>query len=163
MPLEASDQNQITVILILATVLFIVASALPQKVATIALLILVPYQSIETRFGTSSVVLAFVIFIAFLLKGESVRLPMLPQILFLFLWYLISMSQEALAGLCVEDIRSSGPFLWRRNMTSKTGTGNLGTIRTSVVSLLSSSTTNRAGSGCISIAWACERFLTHWS
>ncbi|MGI9234002.1 MAG: O-antigen ligase family protein [Woeseiaceae bacterium] len=92
MPIEASDQNQITVILILATLLFVVASALPQKVATIALLVLVPYQSIETRFGTSSVVLAFVIFIAFLLKGEQVRLPMLPQILFLFLWYLISMS-----------------------------------------------------------------------
>lgn len=92
MPIDASDQNQITVILILATLLFIVASALPQKVATTALLILVPYQLIETRFGTSSVVLAFVVFFAFLLKGEHVRLPMLPQILFLFLWYLVSMS-----------------------------------------------------------------------
>lgn len=92
MPIEASDQNQITVILILAIVLFIAASALPQKVATITLMILVPFQSIETRFGTSSVVLAFVVFIALLLKGERVRLPALPQILFLLLWYLISMS-----------------------------------------------------------------------
>jgi len=89
---DASDLNQLTVILILATVLFIITSALPQKIGTIVLLILLPIQVIETRFGTSSVVIAYVVFIALLLRKEPVRLPMLPHILFLLLWYLISMS-----------------------------------------------------------------------
>ena len=89
---DASIQNQLTTILILAIVLFVLASALPQKAATTALLILFPYQTIDTRFGSSSVVLAFVVFLAFLLKGDRVRLPMLGRILFLLLWYLVSMS-----------------------------------------------------------------------
>ena len=66
MPLDAYDLNQLSVILILAILLFIVASALPQKVATTALLVILPFQTIETRFGTSSVVLAYVLFIALL-------------------------------------------------------------------------------------------------
>jgi hypothetical protein len=92
MPLDAAAQNQITIILVLAILLFIAASALPQRVATTALLILVPYQTIETRFGSSSVVLAFVVFIALLLRGERVRLPMLPHILLLLVWYSVSMA-----------------------------------------------------------------------
>jgi O-antigen ligase len=90
--MDASDFNQLTVILILATLLFIIASALPQKVATTVLLVLIPIQVIETRFGTSSVALAYVVFIAMLLRKEPVRLPMLPQIAFLLLWYLVATS-----------------------------------------------------------------------
>jgi hypothetical protein len=93
MLLDASEQNQITVILILATILFIAASALPQKVAATAMMVLAPVQFIDTRFGSSSVVLAYVVFIALLLRRDSVRLPLLPQFLFLLLWYLVSMSQ----------------------------------------------------------------------
>jgi len=92
MPIEASDQNQITAILILATLLFVVASSLPQKVAGTLILMLVPFQAVETRFGTSGVVLAYVVFIALLLRKEPVRLPMLPHFLFLLLWYLVCMS-----------------------------------------------------------------------
>jgi O-antigen ligase len=92
MPLDASAQNQLTVILILATLLFIAASALPQKIGSIALLLLAPFQTIDTRFGTSSVVLAYVIFIALVLRKEELRLPLLPQVMFLLLWYLVSMS-----------------------------------------------------------------------
>lgn len=92
MLLEASEQNQLTVILTLATILFIVASALPQNVAGTILLLLVPFQSVQTRFGTSSVVLAFIVFIALILRKKPVRLPMLPHFLFLLLWYLVTMS-----------------------------------------------------------------------
>ena len=92
MPLDASDQNQLTVILILGTLIFIIASALPQRVGTIALLLLVPFQAVEIQFGTSSIVLAYVVFIAMILRKEPVRLPMLPHFLFLLLWYLVSMS-----------------------------------------------------------------------
>ena len=92
MLLDASHQGQLTAILILATILFIVASALPQKIAGTLLLLLVPFQAVETRFGTSGVVLAYVVFIAMLLRKEPVRLPMLPHFIFLLLWYLVSMS-----------------------------------------------------------------------
>ncbi len=92
MPLDASDQNQLAGILILAILLFIVASALPQKVGGTVLFLLVPFQAVETQFGTSSVVLAYVVFIALVLRREPVRLPMLPHFLFFLLWALISMS-----------------------------------------------------------------------
>ena len=92
MPLGPSELNQLTVILTLAILLFIVAMASPPKVAATVLLLLVPYQAIETRFGSSSVVLAYVVFIALLLRKERVQLPMLPHFLFLILWCLVSMS-----------------------------------------------------------------------
>ena len=95
MLLDPSEQNQLIVIFSLAVILFIIASALPARVSTVALLLLVPYQTIETRFGSSSMVLAFVVFIALILKRERVQLPMLPQFAFLLLWYLISMSMMA--------------------------------------------------------------------
>jgi len=90
--LSASELNQLTLILLLATILFVLASALPQKVATSVLLMIAPFQLIDTRFGTSSIVLAYVVFIAALLRKERMQLPMLPHFLFLLLWYMISMS-----------------------------------------------------------------------
>src|SRR5690606_5010878 len=60
--------------------------------ATTALLLLLPFQLIDTRFGTSSVVLAYVVFLAALLRKEQMQLPMLPHFLFLLLWYLVSTS-----------------------------------------------------------------------
>lgn len=95
MPLDASEQNQLIVILTLAVVLFIIASALPQRIGASLLLLLAPYQAIETRFGTSSVVLAYVVFIALILKTRHVQLPLLPYFLFLTLWSMVSMGMMA--------------------------------------------------------------------
>jgi O-antigen ligase len=73
-------------------VLFIVAASLPQRVPVTLLMLLSPFQTIDTRFGTSSVVLVYVVFIASLLRKQRLQLPMLRLIMFLLLWYFVSMS-----------------------------------------------------------------------
>lgn len=92
MPLSDSIIFQLTIVLFLATIVFFLAYRLPQKVAAAALILLIPFQPVETRFGTANVALAFVVFLAMLMREKNVRLPMLPQILLLLFAYLVSMS-----------------------------------------------------------------------
>lgn len=83
---------QLTIILLFATVLFTVVYSLPQMIGAVALLTIIPIQPIETQYASANVLLTFVIFIAMLMKGERVRLPLLPQFLVLLFCYLLSMS-----------------------------------------------------------------------
>ena len=83
---------QLTALLFLATVLFVIAYRLPQVVSATALLVLIPIQIVDTRYASANVLLTFVIFIAMLMKGDRVRLPLLPQFLLLMFCYLVSMS-----------------------------------------------------------------------
>lgn len=92
MGLSASLLFQMGLVVLLATIIFFLAYSLPQKIAGTALVLLIPFQPIDTRYGTANVVLAFVVFIAMLMRERDVRLPMLPQILLLLFVYLISMS-----------------------------------------------------------------------
>lgn len=91
MPFSESILFQMTLVVLLATIIFFVAYSLPQKVAATALLLLIPFQPIETRYGTANVVLTFVIFVAMLMREKDIRLPMLPQVMLLLLAYLVSM------------------------------------------------------------------------
>ncbi len=84
---------QLTVAILVATVLFYGAYSLPQKIAAIVLLVLIPFQPVATQYFNANVLLAYGIFIAMLLRGGDVRLPMLPQILILLFCYLLSFSQ----------------------------------------------------------------------
>lgn len=92
MPLTSSIMMQLTALLFLATVLFVIAYRLPQAVSATALLVLIPIQPVDTRYASANVLLTFVIFVAMLMKGEKVRLPLLPQFLILLFCYLLSMS-----------------------------------------------------------------------
>jgi O-antigen ligase len=92
MSLSPSDIVQLSAVLILATGLFFVAYRLPQIVGSTALLVMIPVQPVDTRYGTANVLLTFVIFLAMLLRRGEVRLPLLPQILFLLFCYFLSMS-----------------------------------------------------------------------
>lgn len=93
MPFSESIMLQMTIVLLLATIVFWIAYTLPQKIAGSALILLIPFQPVETRFGTANVALTFVVFIAMLMRETNIRLPMLPQILLLMFVYLLSMSQ----------------------------------------------------------------------
>lgn len=92
MGLSDSILLQLTLVVLLATIAFIIAYSLPQKVAATALILLIPFQPIETRYGTANVALTFVVFIAMLMRKENVRLPLLPQILLVLFAYSVSMS-----------------------------------------------------------------------
>lgn len=83
---------QFIIVGFLGLVIFMGAYTLPQKVASTALIFLIPYQPIDTKYASANTLLTFVVFIAMLMKGEQIRLPLLPQIAILLLAYLVSMS-----------------------------------------------------------------------
>ena len=83
---------QLGVAAIVATVIFFGAYSVSQKVAAIALLILIPFQPVETRFFTANVLATYGVFLALMLRGTHIRLPMLPQILLVTFCFLLSMA-----------------------------------------------------------------------
>jgi O-Antigen ligase len=92
MGLSDSILLQLTLVGFLTTIVFFIAYSLPQKVAATTLILLIPFQPIETRYGTANVALTFVVFIAMLMREKDVRLPLLPQMLVMLFVYFISMS-----------------------------------------------------------------------
>ena len=81
---------QMSVTLVLAVLVFTIAFSLPPKVSATALILLIPFQPIDTKFASANVLLTIVVFIALLIKGIRVRVPLLTQILILFFAYMIS-------------------------------------------------------------------------
>jgi O-antigen ligase len=91
MELTESIVIQLIVVGLLATILFFIAYSLPQKIAAAGLVLLIPFQPVETRVGTANVILAFILFLAFFLREKNIRLPLLPHILIVLFVFLISM------------------------------------------------------------------------
>jgi hypothetical protein len=92
--LETSLLGQLAALVLLAAILFFVASALPQRVATTIVMLMVPFQAVESFAGTSTMLLAYVVFVALLVRGERVQVPMLGSFMVLLAWYLVSMSLQ---------------------------------------------------------------------
>ena len=82
---------QLSITLVLAVLVFIMAYSLRPNVSATLLILLIPFQPIETKYASANVALAFVLFVALLMKGVRIRVPMLPQISAVFFAYLISM------------------------------------------------------------------------
>lgn len=83
---------QLAVAALVAIVIFFGAFSASQKVAATVLLLLIPFQPVETRFFSANTLATYGVFIALLLRGSEIRLPMLPQIGVLLLCYLLSMA-----------------------------------------------------------------------
>ena len=92
MGLSASAALQLAFVGLMALLLFVAAYRLPQKVVGTALILLIPFQAVETKYASTNVLLTYVLFAAMLMRERIVRLPMLPQILLVMFAYLISMS-----------------------------------------------------------------------
>jgi len=86
---------QLGVAVLVATLVFYGAYSLPQKVAATILVLLIPFQPVETRFFSANVLATYAVFIALLLRGSQIRLPMLPQILIVLFFYLLSFALVA--------------------------------------------------------------------
>jgi O-antigen ligase len=82
---------QFSVTLVLAVIVFTIAFSLSPRVSATALILLIPFQPIDTKYASANVLLTFVVLIALLMKGTSVRIPMLTQCLVLFFAYMISL------------------------------------------------------------------------
>lgn len=92
MPWSESIILQLTIVIFLSTIVFTLAYKLPQKAVATALILLIPFQPVETRYGTANIALTFVVFTAMLMRERNVKLPLLPQILLVLFAYLVSMS-----------------------------------------------------------------------
>ncbi|MBK6350400.1 MAG: hypothetical protein IPF50_11575 [Proteobacteria bacterium] len=78
----------------LATVLvvYVLASSARRTVAIGALLVMIPFQTVVTRYATSSVLMAYALAVILLLNG-GIKVRMLPALGLVALAYLVSLSQ----------------------------------------------------------------------
>ena len=93
MYLESSQLLQLTIALIGALIIFFAANSTPIKISIGILLVFIPFQPVETRFGSINVVMTFVLFGALLLQGRIRYLPLLWAMLAVIFAYLLSISQ----------------------------------------------------------------------
>jgi len=83
---------QLTLALAAVLVIYVLASTTRRTVALGALLIAIPFQIVDTRYGSASVVMAYALAVILLLNG-GLKVRMLPALGLIALGYLVSMSQ----------------------------------------------------------------------
>jgi O-antigen ligase len=91
--LESSQLLELSGALLAAIVIFIAAYAAPVRYSIAILLVLIPFQPIETTYGSANVVMAYVLAGALAVRGRLQYIPMLGASLAVIFAYLISMSQ----------------------------------------------------------------------
>jgi O-antigen ligase len=93
MYLEASQIFQLSLGLIGAILILVAAYGLPLKLSVGILLFMIPFQPIETRFGSVNILMTYVLFGALMLRGRLRYMPMLGAMLLVLFAYLLSISQ----------------------------------------------------------------------
>jgi len=93
MDLSLEQTGQLIAALLMVFVLFSAALAVPARIAIAALIVLIPFQPIETQYGSANVVLTYALCGALILSGRTLRMPMLASLLAIILAYLLSTSQ----------------------------------------------------------------------
>ena len=81
---------QMSITLVLAVVVFMIAYSLKPGVAAVALVLLIPFQPIDTKYASANVALTFALIIAWAIKGVRIRMPMLLQTLGVLFAFLVS-------------------------------------------------------------------------
>jgi O-antigen ligase len=93
MYLETTQIFQLGAAIIGAIAILIAAYAAPLRVSVGILLVMIPFQPIETRLGSANVLMTYVLFGALLLRGRLQYLPLLGPLLLVVLAYLVSIGQ----------------------------------------------------------------------
>lgn len=93
MYLETSQLIQLSGALLVAVLIFVAAYAVPLRISVGVLLVLIPFQIVDTSYGSSNVVMTFVLAGALMLKGRLNYVPMLGAVIAVILTWLISVSQ----------------------------------------------------------------------
>lgn len=93
MYLDTFQLLQLSVAILVAVVIFVAAYAVPLRFSVGLLLILIPFQLVSTTYGSSNVVMTYVLTGALLLRGRLKYVPMLGAVIAVILAYLISVSQ----------------------------------------------------------------------
>lgn len=94
MDLTTSHYVQLIVALLGGITLFGAAYTMPQRWVVWALVLLVPFQLIESRFGSINMVLTYMVFVALFARGYIKRFPFLPIVTVILFVYGMSLSQS---------------------------------------------------------------------
>jgi hypothetical protein len=84
---------QLIIALALGSVLFIAVNSIPEKTSVAILLLFIPFQLIESKYGSSNMVFTYLVGAVLVMKGYLRLLPIFGAVIILFLTYLISFSQ----------------------------------------------------------------------
>ena len=90
--MTTSQVWQLSWVIITVLVVFLVASSTKRAVAIGFVIALVPFQTVETRYASSSVLIAYILTAILVMRGNF-KLQMLPALGLIILAYLISFSQ----------------------------------------------------------------------
>lgn len=89
----SSSNIYVLAIGLLAAIAIVILTASTRRVVALgALLLLIPFQIVETRYGSSSILMAYAMLAALLLTG-NLKVRMLPAIGLVLLAYLVSLTQ----------------------------------------------------------------------
>ncbi|VAX13625.1 hypothetical protein MNBD_GAMMA24-926 [hydrothermal vent metagenome] len=84
---------QLIGVLFATVILFLVAYRTPLRIIVSLLILLIPFQFVETRYGSSNIALTYVFFIALYLRGSIRLIPLWGVVLLILMAYMISLSQ----------------------------------------------------------------------
>jgi O-antigen ligase len=93
MDFTSAQYTQLIIALIGSIILFVAVFRLPEKVTLSFLILLIPFQLIDSQYGTLNTMLIYLVAAAFLLQGRLSRLPFLTPVLLILFAYMISLTQ----------------------------------------------------------------------
>jgi hypothetical protein len=93
MYLETFQLVQLSGAILAAVLIFVAAYAAPLRISVGVLLALIPFQLVDTIYGSSNVVMTYVLVGALVLRGRLRYAPMLGAVIAVILAYLITISQ----------------------------------------------------------------------
>lgn len=100
MDITVSQYAQMIVAAFGGTLFFLLLFRLPEKISLAFLILLIPFQVIDTRFGSVNTVLVYVAAFAFLVQGRLTKVPFfLPILAVLFVFVLAFTQSPAIARI----------------------------------------------------------------
>ena len=90
---DSADVWVMGALIVFALLALLAAYAGPEKWTVSIVFLLTPFQPVETKFATVNVLMAYVVFAAYVLRGRITYVPALPFTILLFLVMLASLSQ----------------------------------------------------------------------
>ena len=90
---DSADVWVMGALVVFALLALLAAYAGPEKWTLSIVFLLTPFQPVETKFATVNVLVAYVVFAAYVLRGRITYVPALAFTILLFLVMLASLSQ----------------------------------------------------------------------
>ena len=93
MEITADFSTQLGIAIVLGLALFSAAYVVSERTIVAILVVLIPFQFIDSRFGSLNMVATYLAFLAIYLQGKITRWPLLKFVAFILVAYLLSLAQ----------------------------------------------------------------------